>query len=98
MAPLRAGRAEHVASALHDAGYFGPFGIDVGPFGISIGSLGFGEGKFLISFGALGLGDGQFGYTNPGWTIEAIERMDIPEADKKKIFEDNARQLMRLPV
>ena len=44
------------------------------------------------------LGDGQLGYTNPGWTIEAIERMDISEADKKKIFEDNARELMHLPV
>ena len=44
------------------------------------------------------LGDGQLGYTNPTWTIEAIEQMDIPDADKKKIFEDNARQLMRLPV
>lgn len=31
-------------------------------------------------------------------TIEAIERMNIPEADKKKIFEDNARKLMRLPI
>jgi len=44
------------------------------------------------------LGDGQLGYTNPRWTIEAIEQMDIPDADKKKIFEDNARQLLRLPV
>jgi aminocarboxymuconate-semialdehyde decarboxylase len=31
-------------------------------------------------------------------TIEAIARMDIDEAEKKKIFEDNARKLVRLPV
>ncbi|MFC1893454.1 amidohydrolase family protein [Chloroflexota bacterium] len=31
-------------------------------------------------------------------TIVAIEQMDIPDSDKKKIFEDNARQIMRLPV
>jgi len=57
----------------------------------------FGAGHLL--FGTdMPLGDGQLGYTNPGWTIEAIERMDIPDTDKKKIFEDNARQLLRLPV
>jgi aminocarboxymuconate-semialdehyde decarboxylase len=31
-------------------------------------------------------------------TILSIEEMDIPDSDKKKIFEDNARKLMRLPV
>src|SRR5208283_357841 len=31
-------------------------------------------------------------------TIAAIEQMDIPVVDKKKIFEDNARKLLRLPV
>ncbi len=44
------------------------------------------------------LGDGQLGFTNTRYTIEAIERMDISDADKKKIFEDNARQLLRLPI
>ena len=38
---------------------------------------------------------GDYGTRN---TIEAIEQMDIPDADKKKIFEDNARQLLRLPI
>jgi aminocarboxymuconate-semialdehyde decarboxylase len=33
-----------------------------------------------------------------GRTIKAIEQMDIPDSDKKKIFEDNARDLMRLPI
>jgi len=31
-------------------------------------------------------------------TINSIERMDISDSDKKKIFEDNARSLLRLPV
>lgn len=31
-------------------------------------------------------------------TIRSVEEMAIPEADKKKIFEDNARRLLKLPV
>jgi predicted TIM-barrel fold metal-dependent hydrolase len=31
-------------------------------------------------------------------TIDAIEAMDISKEEKKKIFEDNARKLMRLPL
>lgn len=38
---------------------------------------------------------GEYGIRN---TIEAIEEMDIPDSDKKKIFEDNARKLIRLAV
>ena len=30
--------------------------------------------------------------------IRAVEQMDIPEADKKKIFEENARDLFRLSI
>lgn len=33
-----------------------------------------------------------------GRTIQAIEQMNIPDDDKKKIFEDNARKLLRLPI
>ena len=29
-------------------------------------------------------------------TIRSVEQMDISEAEKKKIFEDNARSLLRL--
>jgi len=42
--------------------------------------------------------DSQLGDYGTKRTISAIEQMDIPDADKKKIFEDNARQLLRLPV
>lgn len=38
---------------------------------------------------------GEYGIRN---AIEAIEQMDIPDSDKKKIFEDNARNIMRLAV
>jgi predicted TIM-barrel fold metal-dependent hydrolase len=31
-------------------------------------------------------------------TIRAVEAMNITEADKKKIYEDNARNLLRLPI
>lgn len=31
-------------------------------------------------------------------TIAGVEAMDIPDSDKKKIFEDNARKLFRLPI
>ncbi len=42
--------------------------------------------------------DVQLGDYNTRRTIQAIEQMDIPDKDKRKIFEDNARQLLRLPV
>ena len=42
--------------------------------------------------------DTLFGDSSIGLTIEAIEKMAIPDSDKKKIFEDNARRLMRLPI
>jgi len=44
------------------------------------------------------LGDIEHGDRNYRQTINAIEQMDITEEDKKKIYEDNARKLMRLPI
>jgi aminocarboxymuconate-semialdehyde decarboxylase len=44
------------------------------------------------------LGDTENGDRNYRQTINAIEQMDIPDADKKKIYEDSARNLMRLPI
>jgi aminocarboxymuconate-semialdehyde decarboxylase len=41
---------------------------------------------------------GQFGERVTRQTIAAIEEMNINDAEKKKIFEDNARSLLRLPV
>jgi len=44
------------------------------------------------------LGDTEHGDRNYRQTINAIEQMDITEAERKKIYEDNARSLMRLPI
>jgi predicted TIM-barrel fold metal-dependent hydrolase len=41
---------------------------------------------------------GQYGERVTRQTIAAIENMDISDSEKKKIFEDNARALMRLPI
>ena len=40
--------------------------------------------------------DSEFGDRYTKQTIQSIEQMSISEADKQKIFEDNARRLMRL--
>jgi predicted TIM-barrel fold metal-dependent hydrolase len=44
------------------------------------------------------LGDMEFGNRNYRQTINAIERMDLTDEDRKKIYEDNARNLMLLPI
>jgi predicted TIM-barrel fold metal-dependent hydrolase len=44
------------------------------------------------------LGDTAHGDRNYRQTINAIEEMGISDEDKKKIYEDNARKLMRLPI
>jgi predicted TIM-barrel fold metal-dependent hydrolase len=52
-----------------------------------------------IVFGAdMPLGDHYHGFRSYRQTINAIEAMDITEAEKKKIFVDNALRLLRLPV
>lgn len=44
------------------------------------------------------LGDSQRGFINTQRIISSIEQMAISDLDKKKIFEDNARRLLRLPA
>ena len=51
-----------------------------------------------ILFGTDSPFDSQLGDYGTKRTIEAVEQMAIPEEDKKKIFENNARKLLRLPV
>jgi predicted TIM-barrel fold metal-dependent hydrolase len=52
-----------------------------------------------LVFGAdMPRGDRQYGIRTYRQTINAIEEMDISDEDKKKIFENNARNLMRLPI
>ena len=42
--------------------------------------------------------DSELGLRQTRDTICAVERMEISEADKVKIFEDNARRILRLPI
>ena len=42
--------------------------------------------------------DNRFGETFTMETIRSIEEMEIPDADKKKIFADNAVQLLQLAI
>ena len=42
--------------------------------------------------------DSQIGYRFVREAIRSIEAMDISSSEKKKIFEDNARMIMRLPI
>ncbi|MBN1368183.1 MAG: amidohydrolase [Dehalococcoidales bacterium] len=52
-----------------------------------------------LLFGAdFPLGDIESGSRNYRQTINAIDQMDIAEEERKKIFEDNARKLMRLQI
>ncbi|MCL4488014.1 MAG: amidohydrolase, partial [Chloroflexi bacterium] len=44
------------------------------------------------------LGDAACGDRNTRETIHAIERMEIGEQDKQRIFEKNAKELLRLPL
>jgi uncharacterized protein len=42
--------------------------------------------------------DSQFGERYTRQTLEAVERMGIEDAEKRMIFEENARRLLRLPI
>ena len=44
------------------------------------------------------LGDRELGSQSYRQTLNGIQQMDISDGEKKKIFEDNARNLMRLPI
>lgn len=56
----------------------------------------YGADKLL--FGSDAPFDAQLGDYGTKRTIQAIEAMDITPEEKKKIFEDNARKLLRLPA
>jgi predicted TIM-barrel fold metal-dependent hydrolase len=56
----------------------------------------FGAEKLL--FGTDTPYDWAFGEVFTNLTIDAIEGMNIPSSDKKKIYEDNARALLRLDI
>ena len=55
-------------------------------------------GADYILFGTDFPYDSQLGLRYTRDTIRSIEQMEISEADKRKIFEGNARSLLRLPI
>lgn len=57
----------------------------------------FGADRLLFGTDAP-LGTGRQGYGNTLGTIRSIERMDVAEADKEKIFEGNAMRLLKLLI
>jgi predicted TIM-barrel fold metal-dependent hydrolase len=81
--------------------YFRMFYADTAIYGnptaLTCGHTFFGPDRILFGID-FPLGDTEFGDRNYRQTINAIEQMPISEEDKKKIYEDNARALMRLPV
>lgn len=90
----------NVGLTAHPIEYFRRFYNDTGLVGNTPGLMCayhfFGADHLL--FGSDAPFDPQFGAYGTRRTIEAIEQMDISDAEKKQIFEDNARKLMRLPV
>jgi predicted TIM-barrel fold metal-dependent hydrolase len=81
--------------------YFRMFYADTAIYGnptaLMCGHAFFGPDRILFGID-FPLGDTEYGDRNYRQTINAIEQMAISEEDKKKIYEDNARALMRLPV
>lgn len=80
--------------------YFKMFYADTAIYGNTSGlmcSYNFFGAKNLL-FGTDMPWDHQFGLKYTKATVEAIESMDISDAEKKMIFEDNARNLLRLAV
>lgn len=81
--------------------YFKMFYMDTALYGNSpalMCAYAFGGADHLLFAADMPLGDSLMGYRNYRQTIEAIEQMEISDAEKKMIFEDNARALMRLPI
>ncbi|MFC1903183.1 amidohydrolase family protein [Chloroflexota bacterium] len=80
--------------------YYKMFYNDTALYGSKIGLIcGYGFfGADKLLFGTDMPFDNQLGDRYIRQTIDSIEQMDIPDFEKKKIFEDNARNLLRLPV
>ena len=95
---LRRRDAEKLRKPISD--YFKMFYADTAIYGHTPGLMCaydfFGADKLL--FGTDMPWDNQFGLKYTRETIASVEQMDINDAEKKMIFEDNARRLLRLPV
>ncbi len=80
--------------------YFKKFYLDTAIYGSTPGLMCGYEfcGADHLVFGTDFPYDSQFGERYTRQTIESIENMAISAADKKLIFEDNARRILRLPI
>jgi uncharacterized protein len=81
--------------------YFRQFYADTAIYGnheaLKCGHTFFGPDKILFGID-FPLGDTELGDRNYRQTINAIEQMEISDEERKKIYEDNARKLMKLPI
>jgi len=59
---------------------------------------GFYGADHLLFAADMPLGDREFGIRSYRQTIDAIEAMDITADERRTIFADNVRKLLRLPV
>ncbi|MEK7353338.1 MAG: amidohydrolase family protein [Chloroflexota bacterium] len=80
--------------------YFKMFYLDTAIYGSTPGLMCGYEfcGADHLVFGTDFPYDSQFGERYTRQTIESIENMAISDADKKLVFEDNARRILRLPI
>ena len=99
-AEMRMGYRYEANLTRHPLDYFRMFYTDTALYGntpaLMCGYSFFGGDHLL--FGTDMPYDSQLGDRATRQVINAIEQMDIPEAGKKKVFENNVRKLMRLPV
>jgi predicted TIM-barrel fold metal-dependent hydrolase len=54
--------------------------------------------RFVAAVASLPLADIDASLEEIDRTINAIDQMDISETEKRQIFEDNARKVLRLPI
>jgi len=97
---MRRGEKHHVGLTKHPIEYYRMFYNDTalsgGTSALMCAYDFFGADRLL--FGTDMPMDSLLGISDISSTIQAIEQMDIPDSDKQKIFEGNARKLLRLPI
>ena len=109
MLPFYRGRIEH-GTAVHEMRWHQPIMKGLRKFPIEYFKMFYGDtctdgctAALMCAYDFLGADHLLFGTDLPmeglvSITIEAVEQMDIPDSDKKKIFEENAKKLMRLHI
>jgi len=81
--------------------YYRTFYVDTAIHGDPLSLMcarGFYGAEHMLFAADMPLGDREFGNRSYRQTINAIEAMDITDNERRAIFEDNARKLLRLPI